>query len=127
MNGRRESRRSQRFPIKMPLRYRIYGAGEEDWRHGKTVNISSSGVYFRCPLSATRGTRVEINFLLQSSRSKESGLEVSCKGEIVRLEDNGSVESQTALAVRINDYRLFPFIPGQSNLEEPVAQVEAAE
>jgi hypothetical protein len=108
----------------MPLRYRIQGEGDGEWRYGKTVNISSSGVYFRCPLSADRGTRVEMNFLLQSSRSRDSGLEVSCKGEIVRLENAGREECQTALAVRISDYRLFPFIPGQSNLEEPAAQVE---
>jgi hypothetical protein len=111
----------------MPLRYRVHGQSDSDWRYGKTVNISSSGVYFRCPLSADRGTRVEINFLLQSSRSKESGLEVCCKGEIVRLENAGSEECRTALAVRISDYRLFPFIPGQSNLEEPAAQAELSE
>jgi PilZ domain len=127
MNGRRESRRSQRFPIKMPLRYRIHGESDGEWRYGKTVNISSSGVYFRCPLSADRGTRVELNFLLQSSRSKDSGLEVSCKGEVVRLENAGSEESRIALAVRISDYRLFPFIPEQSNLREPAAHAELSE
>ena len=109
----------------MPLRYRVLG--EDEWRGGRTVNISSSGVYFRCPLTADRGTRVEMNFLLQSSRTKKSGLEVSCKGEIVRLENHGSEDCQIALAVKISDYRLLPFIPGQSNLELPIEPAGAHE
>jgi hypothetical protein len=125
MNGRGDSRRSRRFPIKMPLRYRVLGDGE--WRNGKTVNISSSGVFFRCPLSAERGARVEMDFILLSSRVKESGLEVACKGEIVRLEIPPSADCQVALAVKISDYRLIPLVPGRSKLEEPYAQPGAQE
>ncbi len=120
MSGRSESRRSQRFPIKMPLRYRVLGEGE--WRSGKTVNISSSGVFFRCPLSADRGTRIEMNFILLSSRVKESGLEVACKGEVVRLETPPSEGNHAALAVKISDYRLSPLVPGRSNLDDPFGQ-----
>ena len=120
MSGRSDSRRSQRFPIKMPLRYRVLGEGE--WRCGKTVNISSSGVFFRCPLAADCGTRVEMDFILLSSRAKESGLEVACKGEVVRLEGPPGAESQVALAVKICDYRLIPLVPGRANLEDPFTQ-----
>jgi len=125
MNGRGDSRRSQRFPIKMPLRYRVFGEGE--WRSGKTVNVSSSGVFFRCPLSAERGTRVEMDFILLSSRVKESGLEVACKGEIVRLEAPPNADCQVALAVKISDYRLIPLVPGRANLEDPFTQPGAQE
>jgi hypothetical protein len=106
----------------MPLRYRVFGEGE--WRCGKTVNISSSGGYFRCPLSAERGTRVELNFILLSSRVKESGLEVECKGEVVRLETPPSADCPTALAVKISDYRLLPFVAGRSNLDDPLGLPE---
>ena len=110
----------------MPLRYRISGEGDGEWRTGRTVNISSSGVYFRCLLPANRGTRVEINFLLQSARAKESGLEVTCKAEIVRLENRGPEEGEVAIAVRIRDYRLLPFVPGRSLLEEPAEHIESS-
>jgi PilZ domain len=122
MSGRSESRRSQRFPINTPLRYRVFGEGE--WRRGRTVNISSSGVFFRCPHSADRGARVELNFVLLSSRAKEPGLEVECKGEIVRLENLANGDSQAALAVRISDYRLLPLLASRSNLEDPFKKPE---
>ncbi len=125
MSARSDSRRSQRFPIKMPLRYRVLGEGE--WHSGKTVNISSSGVFFRCPLAADRGTRVEMDFILVSSRAKESGLEVACKGEVVRLETPLSAEFQVALAVKISDYRLIPLVPGGPNPVDPFKRPEAQE
>jgi hypothetical protein len=112
-----ESRRSQRFPIKMPLRFRVSGEGE--WRQGRTVNVSSAGVFFRCQLLADCGTRVEMNFILPSSRAKDSGLEVACKGEVVRLELPASAEGQPSVAVKFSDYRLFPLVPGRSNLDDP--------
>ncbi len=67
---------------------------------------------------------MEINFLLLSSRAKETGLEVSCRGEIVRLENQQGEECQIALAVKISDYRLFPLVPGHVDVAEP--QVPAA-
>jgi hypothetical protein len=82
---------------------------------------------FRCPLAADRGTRVEMDFILMSSRAKESGLEVACKGEVVRLEGPPGEESQVALAVKISDYRLIPLVPGRANFEEPFAQPGAQE
>jgi hypothetical protein len=111
----------------MPLRYRVFG--EDEWRSGKTVNVSSSGVYFRCPLPADQGARVEMNFILLSSRAKESGLEVTCKGEIVRQENPLTVDcpSEVALAVKISDYRLIPFVAGSSNLEDPIVKPEVEE
>lgn len=118
MSRMTESRRSQRFPIKIALRYRVCG-GDAEWRSGKTVNISSSGVFFRCQLSADRGTQVEVNFILVGPRVKKPGLEVACKGEVVRLEPRPSGDFQTALAVKIVDYRLLPFAPDQVNLDDP--------
>jgi hypothetical protein len=125
MSGGERVARSQRFPIKIPLRYRIFGKGE--WLRGRTVDISSSGVFFRCHLSAERGTRVEVNFVLLNSPVKQSGLEVACTGEVVRLEPPPSTEYQAALAVKISDYRLLPFVPGRSNLDYSFGQPEVEE
>ena len=43
------------------------------------------------------GPRVEMDFILLSSRAKESGLEVACKGEVVRLEDPPGADGQSPL------------------------------
>lgn len=120
-----DSRRSQRFPIKMPLHIRVSGEGE--WRQGRMVNVSSAGVFFRCQFSADRGTRVDINFILVTSRTKTSGLEVACKGEVVRLEDMDGAEDQRSIAVKFSDYRLFPFVSGRSNLDDPFGPPKAEE
>lgn len=68
-----------------------------------------------------------MNFVLPSSRVKESGLEVACKGQVVRLELPPGADNQTSLAVEIKDYRLFPFIPGRSNLDDPFGAPETGE
>src|SRR5260221_9728091 len=99
-----ESRRSQRFPIKMPLRFRV--SGESEWRQGRTVNISSSGGFFRCRRSADCGTHVEMNFVLPNTRIKESGLEVGWKGEGVRLGPSLGTGGQPSLLVESSDYPL---------------------
>jgi PilZ domain len=120
-----DSRRSQRFPIRMPLRFRVSGDGE--WRQGKTVNVSSAGVFFRSLLSADCGTRVEMNFILPSSLTKDSGLEVACKGEVVRLELAPGAEGQPSIAVKFSDYRLFPFVPGRANRQDPFGPAKVEE
>jgi len=60
-----------------------------------------------------------MNFVLQNSPVKESGLEVACKGEVVRLEPSLSMDGQPSLAVEISDYRLLPFVPGRSHFDNP--------
>jgi len=101
-----ESRRSRRFPIEAPLRYRV--SSESDWRNALTENISSTGVLFRCDQFAERGARVEMNFLLLRSSADQVGLEVACEGEVVRLDPPAGGKKMPALAVNIDSYLLGP-------------------
>jgi hypothetical protein len=107
-------RRSKRFPIEAPLRYRL--SIEEDWRKARTENISSTGVLFRCEQCAGRGSHVELNFLL-SSTGDQAGLEVACEGEVVRLDLPLGEEKLPALAVNITAYRLGPGTNGRWDLD----------
>ena len=70
---------------------------------------------------------MEMNFVLLNSTVKQSGLEVECKGEVVRLESAPSAEDQTALAVKISDYRLLPLVQGRSIFDEPFGPPESEE
>jgi hypothetical protein len=115
LNNNRELRRSQRFPIKAPLRYRA--SCEEDWRKARTENISSTGVLFRCERCAGRGEHVELNFLLLNSASDQLGLEVACEGEVVRMDLPLSEDQLPALAVNITAYRLGPGTSGRWEFE----------
>jgi hypothetical protein len=109
-------RGSRRFPISAPLRYRVLG--ESEWRKGETENISPAGVLFRCEQGASHAARVEITFVLLTSGKDGTGLEVTCKGEVVRLDlplDDGRLP---AVAVKISDYRLHPWVRGRGDLDE---------
>lgn len=110
-----ESRRSKRFPIEAPLRYRV--SCEDDWKKARTENISSTGVLFRCEQCAGQGAHLELNFLLLSSAGDQVGLEVACEGEVVRMDlplGNGKLP---ALAVNITAYRLGPGTSGRWDLD----------
>jgi PilZ domain len=119
MSGGNELRRAHRFPITTPCRWRVIG--EAEWQNGRTINISSSGVFFRCPVSSDLGASMEMNVVLRNSGAKQAGLKVVCKGEVVRLECPPGAENQTApavrIAVKINDYHLLPYAPDHSNFE----------
>jgi hypothetical protein len=108
-------RRSRRFPIAAPLRYRI--SNEDDWRTAQTENISSTGVLFRCEKYAEQGAQVEMNFLLLKSSSDPSGLEVACKGEVVRLDLTLGEAKLPALAVKITGYWLGPGKSGRWDID----------
>jgi hypothetical protein len=99
-----DSRRAPRFPIRVPLLYRV--DGEATWRPGKTENISYTGIFFRTEFIADRETRIEMNFVLPVKNARERGAEVVCRGDIVRLEASAGSDKPSALAARIWDYRL---------------------
>lgn len=88
-----------RFPIEAPLRYRVHG--ERHWREGTTVNISKSGVLFRCNQAVVPGTNVEMSFMLPVELSGEPGAKVTCRGVIVRSKEF------PLIAARIHGSRLL--------------------
>jgi len=108
-------RRSRRFPIAAPLRYRV--SSEDEWQAAQTEDISSTGVLFRCEKYAEQGAHVEMNFLLLKSSSDRSGLEVACKGQVVRLDLPLEKGKLPALAVKITGYWLGPGTSGRWELD----------
>ena len=107
-----ERRRGERFPIKVPVRYRAFG--ESDWQFGMSENISAAGMFFRCNQSAELHKHVEIDFVLRVGQSEAAGTQVVCLGEIVRSELRQSREKPCVLAARIEKYHLLPWEAGES-------------
>ena len=103
-----ENRQAERFPLKLPVRYREFG--ESDWHRGTTENISAAGIFFTCHQSAEVHKHVEIDFVLRSGRNEPFGAHVVCLGEIVRKESRTEVRGQCMLAATIEEYRLLPWI-----------------
>jgi hypothetical protein len=97
-----EARRSPRFSVKVPLRYRRLDA--TTWMNGITENVSSEGVLFICDQSLPKEAELEIEFVL--SLQKESGLEVSCRGTVIRSMAPLEGGPRWALAAKIGSYRM---------------------
>ena len=103
--GLEPSDRAERFPIHIPIRYRI--PRHRGWLVGSTENVSRSGVLFRTEsifeLAATLDLRLEIPPI-----NNHDGVhaEVVCKGEVVRVEEAHDAGVSPAVAVAINNYRL---------------------
>jgi PilZ domain len=95
--------RAQRFAIRLPLRYRVQATNT--WRRGDSVNISSSGVLFRCDTLADLNTPVELNLIMPAVKS-EGAAEVICRGTIVRAIPSLKGDSRPALVVKISQYHL---------------------
>jgi PilZ domain-containing protein len=76
--------RKHRFPVNWPLQYRR--VDESEWRRGRIINMSISGVLFEAaePLSADEA--VELSIMFQAPGRQISSSVVSTSGYVVRTE-----------------------------------------
>lgn len=76
--------RKRRFPVHWSLEYRRVDDGE--WRRGRTVNMSLSGVLFEAvePLSANE--EVELSIMFQTPGQRAASSVVRTRGSVVRTE-----------------------------------------
>lgn len=97
-----EARRTRRFALRLPVRYRL--ENEKTWRSGETENVSRSGVLLRSYSAPRAGTCLEMCLDLPALTSEEAP-EMICQGIVVRSAraTDGGVQ---ALAVRILHSRL---------------------
>lgn len=97
--------RAQRFPIHVPIRYRI--SSSRDWLVASTENVSRSGILFRTDCVFEPTTPLDLRLELPPINNK-AGIhaEVICKGEVVRIEHTDGVGTPPAVAVAIHNYRL---------------------
>jgi hypothetical protein len=84
--------RSQRFPITLPLQYRV--AGTSRWLQGTSVNMSRTGILFSAgeelPTSAQLEMRIDLPFMSR----------LSCLAKVIRA------AAPSSFAVRIQRYIL---------------------
>jgi PilZ domain-containing protein len=107
------TRRAQRFPIRMRLRFRPVGA--TDWHIGMVENISISGLLFRAETTMAVHMKLEMEFELPVELPGLPGAQVVSRGEVVRTVMPVSSDEWPATAARILDYSLVP------GTEPPVA------
>jgi hypothetical protein len=98
------SGRAQRFPIHIPVRYRI--PRSPDWFVACTENVSRSGLVFRTERVFEPATTLDLRLELpQTDHNDGVHGEIVCKGEVVRMGQSDAGIPQT-VAVAIRQYRL---------------------
>lgn len=86
-----DKRRARRFPMTLPVIIRAEETNEEK-ANTKTVNISSTGVYFEFGSELDVGSPVEFMLTLPEQITKAGSVQIKCIGKVVRVDrGNGGV------------------------------------
>lgn len=91
--------RAHRYPVAAPFRYRAIG--ETEWRAGKVVNVSSTGVLFSAEATVRPGMAIEMCFSLPPAKANAGGAQVISSGFVVRTDDSADGPQ---LAARFHHY-----------------------
>jgi len=76
--------RKRRFPVHWPLEYRRMDDGE--WRRGRTVNMSLTGVLFEATEPLSANDSVELSIMFQTPGQRAASTVVRARGYVVRTE-----------------------------------------
>ena len=97
-----ERRRSDRFPMELPLRYTTLSRREAILAgKGKTVNISSSGILFSSEHELPVGTRLEVSIKWPAELSGGCPLNLVARGRVSRHDCSGRI----ALTIEQHEFR----------------------
>lgn len=103
--GQEAPGRAQRFPIHVPIRYRV--PRSQNWSVSQTENVSRSGILFRTDCVFEPMTTLDLRLELPPiNNNGGTHAEIVCKGEVVRVERDHAVGDSPAVAVAIYNYRL---------------------
>ncbi len=103
-NALEVSTRAERFPIRIPVRYRRPHSPE--WLETWTENVSRSGVLFRADRTLNPTTTVEVTLELPPTNGDGAHAWVVCKGKVARVDHPHNGATSPILAVAIHHYRL---------------------
>ena len=94
-------RRTDRFPIARALRYKtVNKRGGEESGAGKTLNISSRGVYFTTEHLLVPGRRLELSISWPAQLNEKCALNLIAHGRVVRF-----AEGCAALEIQHYEFR----------------------
>ena len=86
-----DRRASHRFPLHLPIRYRMLGPSQSvEWLSSESVNISSGGLYFRTAEAVPPGQNLEAFVAWPLLLDKHIPLRLVTKGPVVRNDGIGT-------------------------------------
>jgi hypothetical protein len=111
--GDRERRIKRRFQIEQDVRYKmLYGQRIAETGHGKTMNISSGGVWFTTETMLTSGMPIEVSMTWPVLLNDSCPMKLMIYGCVVRSNDKGA-----AVAIERYEFRT----QGRSLAAQPAA------
>jgi hypothetical protein len=100
-NGERERRNKRRFHIEGDVRYKmLYGQRLAETGAGKTMNISSGGIWFTTEAMLTSGMPIEISMAWPVLLNDSCPMKLMIYGCVVRSNDKGA-----AVAIERYEFR----------------------
>ena len=115
----RERRMKRRFHIEQEVRYKmLYGQRIAETGTGKTLNISSSGVWFTTESMLTTGMPVEVSMNWPVLLNDSCPMKLMIFGCIVRSTDNGAAINIERYEFRTQGSTLF-----QATSDSPEARL----
>jgi hypothetical protein len=99
--GDRERRVKLRFPIEQDVRYKmLYGQRIAETGAGKTMNISSGGIWFSTETMLTSGMPIELSLSWPVLLNESCPMKLMIYGCVVRSNDKGA-----AVAIERYEFR----------------------
>jgi hypothetical protein len=101
MNGERERRTKRRFHIEQDVRYKmLYGQRIAETGSGRTMNISSGGVWFTTEALLTSGMPIELSMTWPVLLNDSCPMKLMIYGCVVRSNERGA-----AVAIERYEFR----------------------
>jgi hypothetical protein len=113
-NGERERRTKRRFGIEQEVRYKmLYGQRIAETGAGKTMNISSGGVWFTTENLLTAGMPVELSMNWPVLLNDSCPMKLMIYGCVIRSNDKGAAVAIERYEFRTQGSRSFqtPSLP----------------
>lgn len=101
-----DKRRSQRFPIALPVDLKVTEKSGGDVSV-KTRDISSSGVYLEFSTPMDIGSSLEFVLTLPAEITKGQAVRVKCMGKVIRVDKGLTAENSVGVAATIDRYEFL--------------------
>ncbi len=121
--GERERRTKRRFPIDQEVKYKmLYGQRIAETGSGRTLNISSGGVWLTTENMLTSGMPVELSLSWPVLLNDSCPMKLMIYGCVVRSNEKGAAIAIERYEFRTSGARTFqqPSIPSPVELRLPV-------
>ena len=99
-----DKRRSQRFPMTLPVNLKVEDLGGAEIEAVQTRDVSSGGVYFEYESHLEVGTSLEFILTLPGEITKGSSMRIRCMGKVVRVDQTSEQGNRVGIAATIERY-----------------------